>query len=110
MRKLFVTLFLTILPLAVFAQVTTASIAGTVTDSNNTAIVGATVVAVNRATGVTYGTSANVDGKYHLDGLKVGGEYVVTFSCVGYITSAIDKIYPALGQTVELNTTLKDQP
>ena len=110
MRKLFVTLFLTILPLAVFAQVTTASIAGTVTDSNNTGIVGATVVAVNTSTGVTYGTSANIDGKYHLDGLKVGGEYVVTFSCVGYITSAIDKIYPALGQTVELNATLKDQP
>lgn len=110
MRKLFVTLLLTLLPLSVWAQVTTASIAGTVTDSHNNAIVGATVVAVNRATGVTYGTSANVDGKYHLDGLKVGGEYVVTFSCVGYITSEIDKIYPVLGQTVELNTLLKDQP
>ena len=110
MRKLFVTLLLTLFPLALYAQVTTASIAGSVTDSNNTAIVGATVVAVNTATGVSYGTSANVDGKYHLDGLKVGGEYVVTFSCVGYITSSIDKIYPSLGQTIELNTMLQDQP
>ena len=110
MRKFFVTTILTLLPLAVFAQVTTASIAGTVTDSNNTPIIGATVVAANTATGVSYGTSANIDGKYHLDGLKVGGEYVVTFSCVGYITSAIEKIYPSLGQTLELNTTLKDQP
>ena len=109
MRKFFVTLFLGLLPLSVWAQVTTASIAGSVTDSNNLPLAGATVVATNKATGVWYGTNANTDGKYHIDGLKVGSEYVVTISCIGYITDEIENIHPSLGQTVILNATLKDQ-
>lgn len=110
MRKLFVTLLSILFPLAAWAQATTASIAGTVTDSNSSPLIGATVVAVQKATGISYGTSANVEGKYFLDGLKVGGEYVVTISCIGYLTSEVDKIYPSLGQTVELNISLQDQP
>ena len=110
MRKLFTTLFFSLLPYFIWAQVTTASITGTVTDSNNNPIGYASVVATHIATGTNYGTSTNIDGKYHLDGLKVGGEYVVTFSCVGYKNSAIDNIYPSLGETMQLNGVLYDQP
>ena len=110
MRKLFTTLFFSLLPYFIWAQVTTASITGTVTDSNNNPIGYASVVATHIATGTNYGTSTNIDGKYHLDGLKVGGEYVVTFSCVGYKDSAIDNIYPSLGETMQLNGVLYDQP
>ena len=110
MRKLFTTLFFSLLPYFIWAQVTTASITGTVTDSNNNPIGYASVVATHIATGTNYGTSTNIEGKYHLDGLKVGGEYVVTFSCVGYKDSAIDNIYPSLGETLQLNGVLYDQP
>lgn len=110
MRKLFTTLFFSLLPYFIWAQVTTASITGTVTDSNNNPIGYASVVATHIATGTNYGTSTNIEGKYHLDGLKVGGEYVVTFSCVGYKDSAIDNIYPSLGETMQLNGVLYDQP
>ena len=110
MRKLFTTLFFTLLPYFVWAQVTTASIAGTVTDSNNSALAFASVIATHVATGTNYGTSTNIEGKYHLDGLKVGGEYIVTFSCVGYKNSTVDSIYPALGETLQLNSVLHDQP
>ena len=79
MRKLFTTLFFSLLPYFIWAQVTTASITGTVTDSNNNPIGYASVVATHIASGTNYGTSTNIEGKYHLDGLKVGGEYVVTF-------------------------------
>ncbi|MBP3498265.1 MAG: carboxypeptidase regulatory-like domain-containing protein, partial [Alistipes sp.] len=110
MRKLFTTLFFALLPCFVWAQVTTASITGAVTDSNNTPIAYASVVATHIATGTNYGTSTNIEGIYHLDGLKVGGEYVVTFSCIGYKNSTIDGIYPALGETLQLNSVLHDQP
>ena len=110
MRKLFTTLFFSLLPYFIWAQVTTASITGTVTDSNNNPIGYASVVATHIASGTNYGTSTNIEGKYHLDGLKVGGEYVVTFSCVGYKNSAIDNIYPSLGETMQLNGVLYDQP
>lgn len=110
MRRLFTALTLSLLPYFAWAQVTTASIAGTVTDSNNTPIGYATVVATHISTGTNYGTSTNIDGKYHLDGLRVGGEYVVTFSCVGYKDSAIDSLYPSLGETIQLNNVLHDQP
>ena len=110
MRKLFTTLFFTLLPYFIWAQVTTASIAGTVTDSNNSALAFASVIATHVATGTNYGTSTNIEGKYHLDGLKVGGEYIVTFSCVGYKNSTVDSIYPALGETLQLNSVLHDQP
>ena len=110
MRKLFTTLFFSLLPYFIWAQVTTASITGTVTDSNNNPIGYASVVATHIASGTNYGTSTNIEGKYHLDGLKVGGEYVVTFSCVGYKDSAIDNIYPSLGETMQLNGVLYDQP
>ena len=62
MRKLFVTLLSILFPLAAWAQATTASIAGTVTDSNSSPLIGATVVAVQKATGISYGTSANGEG------------------------------------------------
>ena len=110
MRKLFTTLFFSLLPYFIWAQVTTASITGTVTDSNNNPIGYASVVATHIASGTNYGTSTNIEGKYHLDGLKVGGEYVVTFSCVGYKNSAIDNIHPSLGETMQLNGVLYDQP
>ena len=110
MRKLFTTLFFTLLPIALWAQVTTSSITGIVTDSDNKPLLGVTVVAVHKTTGTNYGTSTDVDGNYHLDGLKVGGSYVVEFSCVGYKNNAIDNISPTLGQTLHLNTVLNDQP
>ena len=96
MRKLFTTLFFTLLPYFVWAQVTTASIAGTVTDSNKSALAFASVIATHVATGTNYGTSTNIEGKYHLDGLKVGGEYIVTFSCIGYKNSTVDSIYAVI--------------
>ena len=109
MRKLFTTALLSLLPLSLWAQITTSSIAGTVTDSNNLPLLGATVVAVHTPTATNYATAADIDGNYRLDGLKPGGEYIVTFSFIGYKSAAIDKLYTSIGETLQLSATLQEQ-
>ena len=84
MKKLFTVIFFSLLPLTLWAQITTSSIAGAVTDSSESPLIGATVVAIHTPTATNYATATDIDGKYRLDGLKPGGEYIVTFSFVGY--------------------------
>ena len=109
MRKLFTLLIFILLPLSLWAQMTTSSIAGTVTDNGSSPLIGATVVATHTPTATNYATATDIDGKYHLDGLKPGGEYIVMFSFVGYKGASIDKIYTSIGETLQLNATLKEQ-
>ena len=109
MRKLFTLLIFILLPLSLWAQMTTSSIAGTVTDNGSSPLIGATVVATHTPTATNYATATDIDGKYRLDGLKPGGEYIVMFSFVGYKGASIDKIYTSIGETLQLNATLKEQ-
>ena len=109
MRKLLTLLIFTLLPLSLWAQITTSSIAGAVTDNDENPLIGATVVAIHTPTATNYATATDIDGKYRLDGLKPGGEYIVTFSFVGYKGAAIDKLYTSIGETLQLNTKLKEQ-
>ncbi len=106
------TLFLCLLglPVSMFAQgVTTASISGLVTDTQGRPIPGATIVAVHTPSGTKYGTSTQVDGRYFVRGLRVGGPYVVTVSEIGYKTVEVNKIDLGLGQNLPLNFKLTQQ-
>ena len=92
-----------------FAQLsTTASMSGTITDTKGAALPGATVIAVHVPSGTQYGTSTRVDGKYNLNGLRVGGPYEVTISYVGYQTQkhTVDKL--VLGQDYSLDVQLAE--
>ncbi len=108
MRKTLLLLFFLTATLLTWAQTTTSSIVGKVTDSSKQPIIGATVIATHTPTGTTYGTSTSVDGGYHLEGLKVGGEYVVSFSFIGYKGATIKNIYTSLGQALQLSTVLQE--
>ena len=109
MRKLLTFFIFSLLPLSLWAQITTSSIAGIVTDNSEQPLIGATVVAIHTPTATNYATATDIDGKYRLDGLKPGGEYIVMFSFVGYKGAAIDKLYTSIGETLQLNTKLKEQ-
>ena len=61
---------------AASAQVTTATIVGTITDSSGAALPGATVTARNVDTGFTRTVPSNEDGAYRLEFLPIGS-YVV---------------------------------
>lgn len=88
---------------------TTASISGAVRDANGQPLPGATVRAVHEPTSSQYGNVTNVDGRFRLNNMQVGGPYTVTVSFVGYETDTKNGIYLTLGQTLELSFTLTEQ-
>lgn len=63
--------------------VTTGAITGSVTDSANTPVAGATVIAVNPATGFRSGTQARGNGLYTIQGLEAG-TYTVSTRALGF--------------------------
>lgn len=90
------------------AQVTTATMSGKVIDTNNEAIIGATVLAVHEPSGTRYGAITNVDGLYSIQGMKAGGPYKVEFSYVGYQTVLFKGINLQLGDNYVLNVSMKE--
>jgi hypothetical protein len=90
------------------AQVTSSNIAGFVHDDSTKAMPGAVVRAIHEPSGTTYGTSANADGTYNIQNLRVGGPYRIEVSYVGYINKTFRDIYLNLGETYQLNVTLNE--
>ena len=66
------------------AQTTQASISGTIADSQNAELPGATVQVKNESTGFSTGTSTNAKGEYAFKELPLGGPYTVTVSFIGF--------------------------
>src|SRR5689334_17116398 len=66
------------------AQVTTATILGTVYDSSGAAIPGAKVTAANVATGLKHETTTGPDGSYVLPLLPITGSYNVGVEARGF--------------------------
>ncbi len=109
-RSVLLLILLLAVPRLILAQgVTTASIGGTVTDTQNQPIPGATVIVLHTPSGTKYGSSTQLDGRYFIRGLRVGGPYVITVSDVGYKTQEIRNINLEIGQNLELNFKLSEQ-
>lgn len=84
---------------ALFAQITTASLSGVVTDQKTgETAAGATVVAKHIPSGTVYGITARADGRYNLPNVRVGGPYEVTASLTGYETQTKTIAELKLGQ------------
>lgn len=90
---------------AAIAQVTTSSMTGTIKDSKET-LVGATVTAVHEPTGTVYAVTTNVDGRFNIPNMRIGGPYKVTVSFVGYQPATLNDIYIRLGEPFLINQTL----
>ncbi|WP_116127470.1 TonB-dependent receptor domain-containing protein [Lewinella sp. IMCC34183] len=108
-RKLFLpslTFLCLLLPLGLWAQATTASLAGQVTDTSGEGLYGATILAVHGPTGTQYGTTALDDGYYNLNNLRIGGPYVLTISYVGYATETVTDVQLKLGEKRLLDISL----
>ena len=91
-----------------FAQITTSSLGGRVTDVNGEPVVGAAVVATHEPSGTVYGVTTNVDGRYAVNGMRSGGPYKVEISCLGYQTVINTDITLQLGESYALNCSLND--
>ena len=72
-------------------------------------MIGATIVATHEPSGTTYGTITNVDGRYNLNGMRVGGPYKVEVSYIGYKKSVTTGITLSLSENYVLNTQLMEE-
>src|SRR5437773_8302814 len=86
--------------------VTTAAIAGVVTDSSGGPLEGGRVVAVHGPSGTAYAAVTRADGRFTIPGMRVGGPYRVTVALVGYRREVQDQISLTLGVTTDLRFAL----
>ena len=108
MKKL-LTLFLAMIAsIAMMAQVTTSSITGKISD-NRGPLPGATVIAVHLPSGTSYGTTTNSEGRYTMQGMRVGGPYTVEVRFVGYTPSKIENVSLKLGETYRSDFVLQSE-
>ncbi len=90
------------------AQVTSSSMGGRVTDADG-AVIGATVIATHTPSGTTYGTVTNTEGRFNLNGMRVGGPYTVEVSFIGYGTYTQSNITLSLGENYVMNVVLSEE-
>ena len=89
------------------AQNTTASISGSVKDSEGEPLQSAAVLVTNNETGAFYGTVTNRFGIFSVSGLKPG-KYLVKISFLGYQEVAYDNVVVSLGKDYNFNAVLKE--
>ena len=91
-----------------FAQVTTSTIAGRITDKEGP-VVGAPVVITYTPTGANYYSVTDRYGAYRINGITPGGPYKVRIEMLGYRTVELTGLYAPLGEVLTENATLEEQ-
>ncbi|MCM5528878.1 carboxypeptidase regulatory-like domain-containing protein [Parasegetibacter sp. NRK P23] len=108
-KRILYLLALLVLPAAMFAQVTTSSMSGSVKAKNGEALVGATVKATHVPTGSVYTTTTRTGGRYDLANINPGGPYIIEISYVGYEKLVKSDIQLSLGETSKQDATLSNE-
>ncbi|MBK7938303.1 MAG: TonB-dependent receptor [Lewinellaceae bacterium] len=84
-------------------QVTTATLAGLITDSKGEGMPGVTVVATHVPSGTGYGVTTRPDGRYALPNLRVGGPYLIKIALTGYQGQEVTIAELKLGERLTQN-------
>lgn len=100
--SMFVTVF-------AFAQVTSSSMSGKITDANGENVAGATVVAIHTPTGSQYYAITDAKGVYRIANMRAGGPYKVAVQMLGYHNTEITDINIALADNYVLNSILTEE-
>ena len=101
------TLFFTLMAgVVAHAQVTGATLSGTVTDPSGGVVPNATVSATNTATAVTRDANSDSAGLYSIPNL-VPGVYDLKVAAAGFSTSVQSAVTLSVGQQLQLNFGLK---
>ena len=88
------------------AQVTTASMRGTVSDSAGRPIEGARVTAIHLPSGTQYVVHARTDGRFTIPGMRIGGPYSVAVTRIGFTRQAKDDVMLTLGVAADIEFRL----
>ncbi|MEO0249635.1 MAG: TonB-dependent receptor, partial [candidate division WOR-3 bacterium] len=93
-------------PSSLQAQTTAGAIRGVVTDEANAVLPGATVTVTNISTGISRSVTTDEAGRYAFLGLPAA-PYTLKAELQGFTPTVRQRIELAVGQTVEINFTLK---
>ena len=93
-----------------FGQVlTTASVNGRVSNTDDLSLEGANVVAKHIPSGTTSGATTRSDGSFNIPNLRVGGPYSIMVSYIGYSNSEISDLYLSLGENRKVDFSLSTE-
>lgn len=92
-----------------FAQVTTSSMSGKVTEGGGTPVTGATVLATHIPSGSTYYTMTGENGTYRIQNMRPGGPYKVEVSLLGFGTNTASGIELTLAENYVHNVNLTEE-
>lgn len=106
MKKNYFLIILFLIGFASTAQVTTSTMSGLVKDDSGLTLPGANIVATHVPTGSVYGAMTNIDGRFRINNMRIGGPYTVTISYVGFETRILENINLDLGETFNIEATL----
>lgn len=94
--------------ISAFAQVTTSSLNGKISDSKGEPVAGAAVIAIHTPSGTQYFAVANNEGLFYINGMRAGGPYSVEVSCLGYHSVTYTDVTLQLAEAYAINASLKD--
>jgi hypothetical protein len=92
-----------------FAQETTSSIRGNVTDQNGAPVGGATVTVVHVPSGTTSTQTTDASGGFNAAGLRLGGPFNVIVTADGFETVEQEVGFLSAGQAQRLSIALAEQ-
>ena len=94
--------------ISAFAQVTTSSLNGRISDAAGEPLAGVAVIAVHTPSGTQYAAVTNEDGRYVINGMRAGGPYNVEVSCLGFQPVTYTEISLQLAETYSLNVEMNE--
>lgn len=100
--------FLSLLSLNTFAQNASASFFGIVRNAEGETLPGANLQIRNESTGFVTGTVTNLEGRFQISQLPLGGPYVITASFVGEGQVSKTGYFLNLGDQVRVDFDLRD--
>jgi hypothetical protein len=89
------------------AQVTSATILGTVTDPSGASVANATVTAVNVSTSISYSAKTNSSGEYLIPSVPIAGSYTVKVDAPGFQGFVRTGIMLQVNQNARVDAGLK---
>ncbi len=107
LKRLIAVLAIVFAGVSAFAQVTTSSMNGLITDTEGEPLPGAAVIAVHTPSGTQYSAAANTDGRFVINGMRTGGPYTVEVSFIGMETVEVTDVMLKLGDPYELNLNMR---
>jgi hypothetical protein len=84
------------------AQITTSALGGTVKNTVDEPLAGATIVAVHLPSGTKYTTVTRAGGVFSIQNMRVGGPYTIEISFVGYKAEKVEDVYLQLAESFQL--------